>query len=57
MNTIELPSHLAGTIGVSCPIWTCRAKPGQPCINQQGERLRQCHRPRLDKARGRTRPR
>jgi hypothetical protein len=57
MNTIALPSNLAGTIGVSCPIWTCRAKPGQPCINQQGERLRQCHRPRLDKARGRTRPR
>jgi hypothetical protein len=55
MNTIAPPSHLSGNIGVNCPVWTCRAKPGQPCINQQGERQMQCHRLRVDKAKGRRR--
>lgn len=55
MNTIAPPSHLSGIIGVHCPVWTCRAKPGQPCINQQGERIRHQHRARRDKATGRSR--
>jgi hypothetical protein len=56
MNTIAPPSNLAGNIGVNCPVWACRAKPGQPCINQQGEKLRQCHRPRINKAKGKKIP-
>ena len=52
MNTVALPSHLAGPIGVSCPVWTCRAKPGYSCINQMGDRLKHCHRLRIDKAKG-----
>jgi hypothetical protein len=55
MNTIAPPSHLSGNVGVHCPVWTCRAKPGQSCINQQGEKLRRCHRLRVDKASGRSR--
>lgn len=55
MNTIAPPSHLSGVIGVHCPVWACRAKPGQSCINQQGQRIKHQHRARLDKARGRTR--
>jgi hypothetical protein len=55
MNTIAPPSHLSVIIGVNCPVWTCRAKPGLPCINQQGSRLKQCHRLRADKATGRSR--
>lgn len=54
MNTIMLPSHMAGNIGVHCP--KCKAKPGLPCINQQGQRINNPHRDRINKARGRTRP-
>lgn len=50
MNTIASPSHLSVNVGVTCPM--CRAKPGLACINQQGKRLRQCHRARLNKAKG-----
>lgn len=57
MNTIELSTRTLGNIGVSCPVWTCRAKPGQLCVSQMGQKLKHCHRQRMEKARakGKTR--
>jgi hypothetical protein len=50
MNTIA-PSRMADPIMVICPVWTCRAKPGYSCINQQGDRLKHPHKLRVDKSR------